>query len=392
MSEERNEAGEQADGGQARARRLFKEVGAIYTGAFLAVLVLALSAGAVPFVSANLYALVAAVFVGLPYWWVGRKKLDAARLGLTWQGWSRGLGWGLLFTIGTLIPFAGGQYVWETQFQGRTFSYSTERYHRWPVELEGAKDGWGKSAGLWVWSKRDRLFIGARSDKTLSGKALLTAEVPFKPRPEGPGVILRPVDAAGKIKPNKGLSRRWEMLPTTRSRRILASVSAVDFKGRPGPREVIVQARPSREGQKIWEVRAGPTGEKVEGGELEVERTLLWMALWGLTQLLFIALPEEYFYRGYVQTRLSDAMKTRGDGEERAWLGFTWAMVWTSALFAIGHLLIPVNGVLLAQRAAVFFPSLLFGWLRARTGSIVASTLYHAACNLMVLFTAIHFI
>jgi membrane protease YdiL (CAAX protease family) len=356
------------------------------------VLALALAAGAVPVVSANLYALVAAVFVGLPFWWVGRAKLDPARLGMTWKGWPRGLGWGLLFTVGTLAPFAVGQYVWETQFQGRTFSYSTERYHRWPVEYEGAQDGWGKEAGLWVWSKRDRLFVGARSDRELSGKALLTAEVPFKPRPEGPGVILRPVDAAGKKKPNRGLSRRWEMLPTTRSRRVLASVSAVDFKGEPGPRVVTVEAKPAREGLGTWEVRAGPAGERVEGDEIELERTLIWMALWGLTQLLFIALPEEYFYRGYVQTRLSDAAKARGGGEERAWLGFTWAMVWTSALFAIGHLLIPVNGVLLAQRAAVFFPSLVFGWLRAKTGSIVASTLYHAACNLMVLFTAIHFI
>jgi membrane protease YdiL (CAAX protease family) len=30
----------------------------------------------------------------------------------------------------------------------------------------------------------------------------------------------------------------------------------------------------------------------------------------------------------------------------------------------------------------VFFPSLLFGWLRARTGGIGAGTAYHASCNL----------
>ncbi len=34
-----------------------------------------------------------------------------------------------------------------------------------------------------------------------------------------------------------------------------------------------------------------------------------------------------------------------------------------------------------AARLAVFFPSLLFGWLRSRTGGIGASTVFHALCN-----------
>ena len=33
-------------------------------------------------------------------------------------------------------------------------------------------------------------------------------------------------------------------------------------------------------------------------------------------------------------------------------------------------------------RLAVFFPALLFGWLRARTGGIGASVVFHALCNL----------
>jgi membrane protease YdiL (CAAX protease family) len=36
-------------------------------------------------------------------------------------------------------------------------------------------------------------------------------------------------------------------------------------------------------------------------------------------------------------------------------------------------------------RLAVFFPALLFGWLRARTGGIGASVVFHALCNLYVL-------
>ena len=45
--------------------------------------------------------------------------------------------------------------------------------------------------------------------------------------------------------------------------------------------------------------------------------------------------------------------------------------------FALGHL----ATVHSPARLAVFFPSLLFGWLRARTRGIGASCLFHAMCN-----------
>ncbi len=46
-------------------------------------------------------------------------------------------------------------------------------------------------------------------------------------------------------------------------------------------------------------------------------------------------------------------------------------------VFALGH----VATVHLPVRLAVFFPALLFGWLRARTGGVGASILFHAFCN-----------
>ena len=56
-----------------------------------------------------------------------------------------------------------------------------------------------------------------------------------------------------------------------------------------------------------------------------------------------------------------------------------WALIVSSALFAIGHVAVIPN----PQRLAVFFPALLFGWMRARTGSIAAGALYHALCNIL---------
>jgi hypothetical protein len=94
-----------------------------------------------------------------------------------------------------------------------------------------------------------------------------------------------------------------------------------------------------------------------------------------VAQVLVIALPEEAFYRGYLQSRLDDAWPPRwrvlgarvGPG-----------LLAGAAIFAVGH----VVTVHAATRLAVFFPALLFGWLRARTGGIGASVCFHAICNL----------
>jgi hypothetical protein len=93
-----------------------------------------------------------------------------------------------------------------------------------------------------------------------------------------------------------------------------------------------------------------------------------------LTQLLGIAMPEEMFYRGYVQTALDDAAKWRFQ-LFGATLGA--GLFLGSAVFALGHFATTLE----PARLAVFFPSLVFGWLRAKTQGIGAAVGFHAACN-----------
>jgi len=125
--------------------------------------------------------------------------------------------------------------------------------------------------------------------------------------------------------------------------------------------------------------------ERIQGaigaGAIPFQRTFVFpftaraLAERVLGQVVLVALPEEAFYRGYLQSRLADAfpMRRRLFG---APVGV--AIVLTSALFAVGHLAtIPA-----AARLAVFFPSLLFGWLRSRTNGIGAGLAYHASCNI----------
>ncbi|HHH29275.1 MAG TPA: CPBP family intramembrane metalloprotease [Polyangiaceae bacterium] len=94
-----------------------------------------------------------------------------------------------------------------------------------------------------------------------------------------------------------------------------------------------------------------------------------------LTQLLVVALPEEAFFRGYMQTRLSDRWPPKGSP-----LGVDLrVLVLQAALFAMVHLVADFN----LGKLAVFFPALLFGLLRARRGGIGAALLLHALSNLL---------
>lgn len=90
--------------------------------------------------------------------------------------------------------------------------------------------------------------------------------------------------------------------------------------------------------------------------------------------VLLVALPEEAFYRGYMQTRLDGVLRGRVKlfGAE---VGFAWPIA--TGLFALGHLIDPRP-----DKLATFLPGLAFGWMRSRTGSIVAGVAFHAACNL----------
>jgi membrane protease YdiL (CAAX protease family) len=93
-------------------------------------------------------------------------------------------------------------------------------------------------------------------------------------------------------------------------------------------------------------------------------------------QVLLTALPEEFFFRGYFQTQLD-----RVYGRPYEFLGAKWGvgLPVAAALFAACHV---VYGG--PARLTVFFPGLLYGWLRARTGTILVPTFYHAGSNLLM--------
>ena len=98
---------------------------------------------------------------------------------------------------------------------------------------------------------------------------------------------------------------------------------------------------------------------------------------YALTQVIVVGLPEEALFRGYLQGRLEQAWPEK--------IGVLWvplglrAWLCQAVLFAILHFIVDYN----PARLAVFFPALLFGWVRSLRKGIGAAVFVHAACNVL---------
>ena len=95
------------------------------------------------------------------------------------------------------------------------------------------------------------------------------------------------------------------------------------------------------------------------------------------SELVVVAIPEEIFFRGYIQTRLDQILTAR---IHLGRLELGWSVVIQAALFGLGHFLVDFNPL----RLAVAIPALAFGILRQASGGVGACALLHASSNLVV--------
>ncbi|NOZ85451.1 MAG: CPBP family intramembrane metalloprotease [Deltaproteobacteria bacterium] len=100
-----------------------------------------------------------------------------------------------------------------------------------------------------------------------------------------------------------------------------------------------------------------------------------WLKLVG--NLLVVALPEEFFFRGYMQT-ITDRKWPKGIRILGGRIGKSALFV--SIAFAALHLATDMQ----IFRLGVFFPSLVFCWLRSRTGSIIPGIVFHGLSNVFM--------
>ena len=98
-------------------------------------------------------------------------------------------------------------------------------------------------------------------------------------------------------------------------------------------------------------------------------------ASWLLYQFMYVAVAEELFFRGYLQTNILKALAVAPGPQftTRHWIG----IVISAALFALAHVV--VQGQIIS--VLTFLPGLVLGWLFLRSGSLLAPILFHGFAN-----------
>ena len=99
--------------------------------------------------------------------------------------------------------------------------------------------------------------------------------------------------------------------------------------------------------------------------------------------IILVAFAEEFFFRGYMQAEMKKVLPNKGKifGAD-----FGWFAVLTSLLFAISHSL---AFQIAWWHIFIFFPALIFAWLREKTGTIWGAVLFHGVSNIFSYWVAL---
>jgi hypothetical protein len=303
----------------------------------------------VPFVRHNLHAFVAVLFLLLPAWALGRRGETLEDHGLHLSGAGRALAVVGLVMIVTYPPYVLGHHHYQGLVLHRPLQFAWSNYSAFPEECQQLPR---TDAALTVTCERDEIRLAWRGPLVVEAR----------------GEGLAPAGASTRVPPDLV---RFEGS---------GGVGAVRV---PPGGEARISARRDGKPLSADEIEVG--NRRASEQPVRLGRGWLWLLELFFAQIIAVALPEEVLYRGYMQDRLTAAFPRR-----RRILGAEVslpAIFWTSVLFALTHFLIDPN----PARLAVFFPSLLFGWIRAHTSTLAGCIAYHAMCNVLVRILVVHY-
>jgi len=280
--------------------------------------------------------------------WAGERPAPAPR-GAALRSALLGLG-----VAAVVLPlFAAGNHFVQLHVHERELlgGSPAERLVSWPAEWEGRPPSLGGDVPR-VWTEARRVVV---ANPPLASRE---ARIDWTPA-EGAAAPRLAVVVDAELREVGGAGRAPLDLPPG---------SALVFRPR-GVERISMEGTP--------EVLAGATGATRDAPRDQRPGWTWW--LWILaSQVILIALPEEVFYRGWLQPRLR---RVWPGGLRVLGVSVGPAILITSVLFALGHVVtIPA-----AFRLAVFFPSLLFCWLRDRTDHIAGPVVLHVLSNLAML-------
>jgi len=322
---------------------------------------LALTQNYVGWLREYVLAIVAAVFLYLPLEVLHKKGIDPALFGIHAKPLWRSIRQALIISLFVFPPYLLGFHFWQTHWLKNKPAVAEARFDQWPIDVQDApKLRQLKLGEVRLHTNRDLVWLHWHLPPGQTFETSIESTPPIK-------------EYVGRKSAKQGDTTVY------RGR----SDGRIAFQASGETLKLDIQAGGDR--LPAERLRVGTTLKSASDMPYTIHRSYWWIFNLIIFQFLLVALPEEVFYRGYLQSRLDQVFtkETKVFGVSVSIM----SLVVTSALFAIGHY-ITVPSV---HRLAVFFPSLLFGWMRRASGGILAPLIFHALCNLFVEFAALHY-
>jgi|GEM_PF-3934942 membrane protease YdiL (CAAX protease family) len=355
---------------------LYREPLFVWAGSIIATGLLWSLGRVVPWVDANLGTLVALIFLFLPAWVLWRQRIDLAEFGLRVEPFGKSILLVAFVSLVVLPPFAAGHYGWHSWLSNEPVEWNSNRLQRFPQVLWERPDSLTSENTLKVWVEQDSMWVLS----TLSEPHEIAVHIHQKENSEPIDVVTIGLNASNALRQqavgnqkfaDEGSDGRLSLLwhnPQTPN--VLCNKGCGFSFPIDTVESISIKATPSivfQQGRSA-EISAGP---------IDIEQTFWWLPILFFVQLIAVAIPEEWFFRCYLQQRFDAAMTPKWSIFGSS-LGWGWIL--SNALFALGHLVLDPR----VERLAVFFPGLLFGWMFARTRSIAAPALMHALANVNI--------
>ncbi|TNE45446.1 MAG: CPBP family intramembrane metalloprotease [Deltaproteobacteria bacterium] len=333
-----------------RRTRIVLEVLLLYTAAVVPVAVLHPFRG-VGFVNQYIWTAAMVLQVYLPAWYFYKKGQPLSVSGLHLRRWQEGLALWLLVSALFLPPTVFGHHIWQ-HWNGLKVHANEHPYKQFPFSMRGAPAPIQQPEDIQVYAdlQQPELTIRWRDPVEATLKS------------DG---HLRVMAGASWVRDNNEGKTIQFSGGSSQSIEVRLRVNAEN-----------VRLFFMRDGKVVHRqhIRLGPDQSPAQTDT--VSRNYWWILYIIIAQLLMVALPEEFLYRGYMLTRLDALFPPR-----TIWgIPLSWGNLITSILFALTHFVIGWN----AYRLSVFFPSLIFGMLKQKTRSLLAPILFHASANIFI--------
>ena len=358
-----------------------KEVGTAFTLSMVAIIGCTQISAVIPWFSSQLQWIVALIFIGIPWWFLRRRGLSWGAIDVNRSTWWNYLKPAMFMALVIFPVYVLGYHVVQTQVFDRSFV--TARLDIWekdsnlsdllvagPKTLDKRPENF-QTTDLQIWEEKDSVFalwklkegtefkgkISADSEitdiKSLSVKDGVLFQSSHKPR------FSFQNDPQGNIQFTSSSSEGIRF--NVKNASTFSISGTIDNAPLSGSRVFLGEYEFTADGTSPW----------------TFNRSYLWLFTILLMHIIVVGVPEEIFYRGFIQTKLRQKY-----ADNWVLFGTTWgpSVIITSVLFALGHFLIELD----PSRLIVFFPSLLFGWMMNRTKSIGSVAVFHGLCNVLL--------